>query len=94
MHYEFVAPGLSAIAVGLSYWYSRAARISKEQTEASLYLAKAQINTQVSASTTAVFERAKTCVQSSNHEVCSYCNKLVARFERLADGSIKCANCA
>jgi hypothetical protein len=90
MHYpEFVAPALCAIATGLSYWYARAARISKEQVEASFYTAKAS----VTASATSVFERAKTCVQSSNHEVCSFCNKLVARFERLEDGSIRCANC-
>jgi hypothetical protein len=110
MHYEFVASVLSIVSAGLSYWYSRVATTAATRARAhgivaasmaSASEANAKSSTaSASAATISVqksariLEVAKTSVQSSNHEVCSECNKLVARFEHLEDGSIQCANCA
>ncbi len=95
MHYEYVALGLSAFAAGLSYWYSRVAIAAKEYAEAAANIANAHATTssESTLAATQILEVAKTSVQSSNHEVCSECNKLVARFERLENGSVLCANC-
>jgi hypothetical protein len=126
MYYEFVAPALSAIAAGLSYWYSRVAVAAKKSSEASVCVVSGAVGPtgpvgpvgpagpqgsvgltgpmgprgpqgptglQGPISPVVATEQIRTSIQSPNHEVCSYCNKLVARFERLPDGSIQCANC-
>jgi len=88
MHYEFVAPALSLIAAGLSYWSYLQSK--KHSGTARIFASTSQLG---ASSATAAATVAAVQVQSSGYKVCGTCRLTVARYEVDATGKVVCANC-
>jgi hypothetical protein len=53
----------------------------------------AQVASRLEAPVKKAYEAATSHVESAVHETCSFCKRIVARYERLENDVVRCVNC-